>query len=104
MTPLLAWLALFVVVPTALLAVCSVSRWSNFGDWEIGFTFENFRQTFTGTFGLIFLRSIGYAALTTLLCIVIGYPVAYFIGRSPGGWRNALLLAVMIPFLTSFLI
>jgi len=103
-TPLLAWLLLFVVVPTAILVVCSFSTWTNFGDWEAGFTLENFRQTFTGTFLTIFLRSIFYAAATTVLCVVIGYPVAYFIGRSPGGWRNALLLSVMIPFLTSFLI
>ena len=103
-SPLLAWLLLFVVVPTAILVVCSFSHWTNFGDWQAGFTLENFRQTFTGTFLLIFLRSIYYAALTTVLCALIGYPVAYYIGRSPGSWKNTLLFAVMIPFLTSFLI
>jgi spermidine/putrescine transport system permease protein len=103
-SPLLAWLLLFVVVPTAILIVCSFGHWTNFGEWQPGFTTENFRQTFTGTFLAIFLRSVFYAAVTTVLCVVVGYPVAYFIGRSPGAWRNALLFAVMIPFLTSFLI
>ena len=104
LTPLLAWLLVFVVVPTVILVVCSFSHWTNFGAWKVGFTLENFRQAFTGTFLFIFVRSISYAAATTVLCVAIGYPVAYFIGRSPAGWRNALLLAVMIPFLTSFLI
>src|SRR5579859_4520318 len=103
-SPLLAWLVVFVIVPTAILVVCGFSHWSNFGDWQIGFTLENVRQVFTGTFLVIFLRSVFYAAVTTVLCVVVGYPVAYFIGRSPDGWRNALLFGVMIPFLTSFLI
>src|SRR6266478_6502893 len=96
-SPLLAWLLLFVVVPTAILVVCSFSKSTNFGDWQVGFTLENFRQTFSKAFLLIFLRSILYATVTTLLCALIGYPVAYLIGRSSGGWRNTLLFLVMIP-------
>jgi spermidine/putrescine transport system permease protein len=52
----------------------------------------------------IVVRSILYAALTTMLCLAMGYPVAYLIGRSSERWRNLLLMAVMIPFWTSFLI
>jgi spermidine/putrescine transport system permease protein len=101
---LLAWLLLFVVAPTAILLACSVSKWTDFGAWTMGFTFENYREALTRFYLLIFLRSLIYAGATTLLCAVVGYPVAYFIGRSSAGWRNALLIAVMIPFLTSFLI
>jgi spermidine/putrescine transport system permease protein len=103
-SPLLAWLLLFVVVPTAILVVCSFSKSTGLGDWQAAFTLENFRETFSKTFLLIFLRSILYAAVTTVFCALIGYPVAYFIGRSSGGWRNTLLFLVMIPFLTSFLV
>src|SRR6185369_14481795 len=52
----------------------------------------------------IFTRSIGYAALTTVICVVAGFPVAYCIGRAREAWRDRLLLLVMIPFWTSFLI
>ena len=52
----------------------------------------------------VFWRSIWYATLTTGLCLVIGYPVAYFIGRSPPARRSWLLLLVMIPFWISFLL
>lgn len=51
-----------------------------------------------------YLRSIGYALVTAVLCLVIGYPFAYFIARSPASVRPALLLMVMLPFWTSFLL
>ncbi len=51
-----------------------------------------------------YVRSIGYALCTALLCLAIGYPFAYFIARAPAGIRPALLLMVMLPFWTSFLL
>ncbi len=52
----------------------------------------------------IVIRSIIYAAITTGVCLGAGYPVAYLIGRADPKWRNLLLMAVMVPFWTSFLI
>ncbi len=51
-----------------------------------------------------YIRSIWYALVTAVLCLVIGYPFAYFIARSPASVRPALLLMVMLPFWTSFLL
>ena len=51
-----------------------------------------------------YLRSIWYALLTALLCLGIGYPFAYFIARSSPAVRPALLMMVMLPFWTSFLL
>jgi putrescine transport system permease protein len=51
-----------------------------------------------------YVRSIWYALWTALLCLVIGYPFAYFIARSPASVRPALLMMVMLPFWTSFLL
>ncbi|MDM7942694.1 MAG: putrescine ABC transporter permease PotH [Hydrogenophaga sp.] len=51
-----------------------------------------------------YIRSIGYALATAFFCLVIGYPFAYFIARSPASVRPALLLMVMLPFWTSFLL
>jgi spermidine/putrescine transport system permease protein len=50
------------------------------------------------------MSSVWYAAITTAICLAVGYPVAYFIGRAGEGARNKLLMLVMIPFWTSFLI
>src|SRR6185503_18306114 len=68
------------------------------------FTFENYRRVADPVYVRIFFRSIGYARLTTVICIVVGYPVAYCIGRARESRRQRLLLLVMVPFWTSFLI
>ncbi len=52
----------------------------------------------------VYLSSLGLAGLATLLCLVIGYPMAFAIARAPGVWRQLLLFLVMLPFWTSFLI
>lgn len=52
----------------------------------------------------VFASSILYAGITTVLCILVGYPVAWYIGRAKESVRNTLLMLVMIPFWTSFLI
>ncbi|MEQ1862866.1 MAG: ABC transporter permease [Chthoniobacteraceae bacterium] len=102
--PLLIWLAAFVIVPTAILGVYSFCERGAGSPVAFTFTWENYTRVFHGTYLWIFIRSIGFAALTTLICAVVGYPVAWFIGRASDRWRNTLLMLVMIPFWTSFLI
>jgi len=68
------------------------------------FTLANYAAVFDPTYLHIVIRSILFAGYTTILCLAMGYPVAYFIGRAPERWRNLLLMMVMIPFWTSFLI
>jgi spermidine/putrescine transport system permease protein len=58
----------------------------------------------TGTYLKIFWKSTELAGITALLCLIAGYPVAYFLGRCSLHWRRRLLLLVMIPFWTSFVI
>jgi spermidine/putrescine transport system permease protein len=112
MTPMLLWLFAFVVAPTLILVVYSFCQRDELGRVVYDFSWENYRRIFfdedTGKFGTtyltIFIRSIIYAGLTTVVCLVVGYPVAWFIGRAPEHRRNLLLTLVMIPFWTSFLI
>ncbi len=52
----------------------------------------------------VLVVSVNYAAFSTAICAIMGYPVAYFIGKAPERWRNVLLMFVMIPFWTSFLV
>ncbi len=51
-----------------------------------------------------YLTSLEFAAITTLICLALGYPMAYFMARSPASWRPALVMLVMLPFWTSFLL
>jgi spermidine/putrescine transport system permease protein len=104
LSPLLLWLILFVVAPMAILLVYSFCQRNEFGDIVYSFTWENFSRAFNKLYLGILLRSTWYAALSTVICVIVGFPVAYFIGRAKSSTRNLLLLLVMIPFWTSFLI
>ncbi|MBS0633360.1 MAG: ABC transporter permease [Verrucomicrobia bacterium] len=98
------WLVAFVVVPTAILLVYSFCERDELGRVVFSFTWENYQRVLDPVYLRIFGRSIGYAALTTVICVVVGFPVAYCIGRASEAWRQRLLLLVMVPFWTSFLI
>lgn len=104
LAPLLAWLLAFVVVPTLLMLVYSFGRRGTLGGVVFDFTLANYVAVFDPTYLRIIVRSILYAGLTTGICLVAGYPVALCIGRASSAWRQRLLLLVMVPFWTSFLI
>jgi spermidine/putrescine transport system permease protein len=105
LSPGILWLVLFFLVPMWTLLRIALShkpnpylptyvfdwRWSNFSDAVDRFQPE-------------LLRSFEYAAIATVLCIVIGYPLAYYIAVKGGRWKNLLLGLVIVPFFTSFLI
>src|SRR5258708_1467311 len=102
--PMLTWLLLFVVIPSLILVVYSFCDRDELGRVVPTFTWDNYQRAFSSVYLIILIRSIGYAALTTLLCIVIGFPAAWFIARTSSPWRDRLLAMVMIPFWTSFLL
>ena len=101
---MLGWLALFVIVPTLTLLVISFCERDGLGRIVYSFTFENYTRAFDWKWLKILGISVWYAFLTTAICLVLGYPVAYFIGRSSERVRGLLIMLVMIPFWTSFLI
>jgi spermidine/putrescine transport system permease protein len=104
LAPLAVWLASFVVAPALILIAYSFAERDEIGRVIFTFTLENYRRAFDPVYLGIFARSIGYAALTTGICVVLAYPVSWFIARSPESRRNTLLVLVMIPFWTSFII
>jgi spermidine/putrescine transport system permease protein len=110
--PLVVWAVAFVVAPAAIMLAYSFLERGTLGGVVWGApTLDSYADIFradpyTGEriYLQIVLRSIGYAALTTGICLAAGYPVAYLIGRADARYRNLLLMLVMIPFWTSFLI
>ncbi|AUX49148.1 ABC transporter permease [Sorangium cellulosum] len=104
LAPLLLWLIAFVVAPTGIMLVYSFCQRDELGQVVFELSLENYARVFDATYLKILLNSIRYAAITTAICLVAGYPVAYFIGRAREGVRNKLLMLVMVPFWTSFLI
>jgi len=121
------WLLLFFVLPFLILLRISVTDMGNgvdpfvplvetvAGSWHILLRFGNYVSIFTdatdgvGAFGnTIYMEayrtSLKFAFLTTLACLLIGYPFAYFLARARPSIRPALLMLVMLPFWTSFLL
>jgi spermidine/putrescine transport system permease protein len=104
LAPLLLWVAAFVVAPTLIMLVYSFCQRGTLGGVVYDFTSENYLAVLDPTYLKILIRSIEFAAVTTITCLIVGYPVAYYIGRAPERRRNLLLMLVMVPFWTSFLI
>lgn len=104
LAPLLLWLVAFVVAPATILVAYSFAERDELGRVIWAFSLENYQRVADPVYLGVFARSVGYAALTTAICVVLGYPVAWTIARAGGRWRTRLLLLVMVPFWTSFLI
>ncbi len=104
LAPLIFWAVAFVVAPAVIMLVYSFLSRGTLGGVVPDFTFDNYRGVVDPVYLQIVVRSLIYAGITTLLCLAAGYPVAYLIGRADPRWRNLLLMAVMVPFWTSFLI
>jgi len=112
------WLLLFFLAPFAIVLKLSISEaaiamppYLPIVEWAEGLvptftgTLYNFNFLFTDDLYIVaYLNSIKIAAISTFACLLIGYPMAYGIARAPGAWRNALLMLVILPFWTSFLI
>ena len=104
LAPAALWLILFFILPLLIVIVYSFLGRGTYGGviWE--FTLENVQRVFDKLYLHTFFRSSYIALLTTIICLILGYPLAYFIATRPKERRNTLLLALMIPFWTNFLI
>jgi spermidine/putrescine transport system permease protein len=105
LAPLAAALLLLFVVPQLIMLEASLGRRSVYGlvlhDWSAA----NYLRALDPMYLRIVARSVGLALATTALCLLIAYPVAYWLGIvAPRRWRSALVVLVILPFWTSFLV
>lgn len=97
------WLMVFFVVPLGVMMVYSFMPRGVYGGVESGFTLEHYRRFLDPLYLTILLRTTLMAAGCTTICLALGYPVAYAISRARR-WKHVLLLLVIMPFWTSFLV
>ncbi|MCZ7662677.1 MAG: ABC transporter permease [Thermoleophilia bacterium] len=102
--PTMAWLVLFLMLPLLVILVYSFGSRGTYGDVVLGFSFANYVKAFSPLWLPTILRSFGFAALATILCLAMGYPLAYFIALHGGRKKSVYLILVMLPFWTSYLI
>ena len=103
--PGVVWLALFFVVPLAFIFVVSLGSRNELNQIVLDNpSLENYQKAFNPIFLPTLFQSLFYAGATTVLSLVIGLPVAYWISRYGGRHKALLLILVMLPFWTSYLI
>ncbi len=75
-----------------------------YGGYEYVFTFENYIRSFHWVYARVLLKTIALAGVATLSCLLVGFPVAYFLARSQGAMKQAGLVLLFIPFWTNFIL
>jgi putrescine transport system permease protein len=112
------WLLLFFLIPFAIVLKISLSqlaiaippysplwKWAADGSLQISLNFDNYTFLLQDAlYWVAYLNSVKIALVSTVLCLLIGYPMAYGIARASDSWRNVLLMMVILPFWTSFLL
>jgi spermidine/putrescine transport system permease protein len=102
--PSLFWLIVFFLIPLVLVLGISFGQRGTYGGVEWDLTLGNYARFFDSLYLRIFGRTVVIALTTTVICLLVCYPLAYFIATRSPRWRNGLILLLMIPFWTNFLI
>ena len=95
-TPYVIWMALFVVAPIIMVVLYA------FSSAEGGFTFVNFLNM--GTYTVVFTRSFKLAAIATIICLLIGYPVSYMMSKEGPQFQKIAMILIMLPMWMNFLL
>jgi len=101
--PAILWLSVFFLVPYFIVFIYGFLTPDIF-DVKFEFSMDAYRQIMDGTYFKPFFLSFRLALLTTLLCVLLGYPVAYYIARAKDRVKNTLLVLIIIPFWTNLII
>jgi spermidine/putrescine transport system permease protein len=98
------WLLLFFIVPLAIVWAYSFGSNDGLTSIKISGTFANYARAIEPLYLQIFGKSVAVAALTTFICLIVGFPVAMAISFASPKWKPWLLLLIMLPFWTNLLI
>ncbi|NSW91467.1 MAG: ABC transporter permease, partial [Firmicutes bacterium] len=99
--PYLVWMAIFIVIPLLLLIFYCFTITTDEG---IRFTLEHIRRLWNPIYFMVFLRSIGLALISTIICLLIGYPVALILASKEFSKNKVLALLFVIPMWVNFLL
>jgi len=104
MGPTNTYLIVFMVIPLILVTVLSFLSRGTYGEVVYKFNIENYLRLFDPLYAKILGYSLLVGFLTTVLSLLIGYPMAYYIARAPARQRSLLLFLILLPFWTNFII
>jgi spermidine/putrescine transport system permease protein len=102
LAPGVLWLAIFFLIPLVFLGYQSLQS-GVFPNFEFTWEFSNFSEAFVD-YREQFVRSFVYAGIATVACLLLAYPLAYWIAFRAGPWRNLFLLVIVAPFFVTYLV
>lgn len=102
--PSLSWLALFFLLPTLLVFAYAFRSSNSFGDIGTEWTLDTFKQLADSNYYVLIWRTTWLSVVTTAICLLLALPVGYQLAQMPSKTRQLLLLLLIVPFWTSFLI
>lgn len=103
-SPSFLWLLVFFAIPTILIFSFAFKSSDPFGGIEPGWTLATVKSLFQKYYLILILRTLYLSALTTLFCLILAVPVGYYLAQLSPKWRKTILLLIIIPFWSSFLI
>ena len=98
------WLLLFFAIPLGVVVALSFGTPGELGGAVYGWHPDNYSRVFDPLFAPVLARSVGYALATVALCLLLGYPVAYYIARYGGARKHVLIALVVLPFFVNYLV
>ena len=105
-TPYVIWMALFTVIPILMMVVYAFTQEivvdAETGEKAVRFTLNNFAQM--GAYTVVFLRSFKLALVSTAVCLLIGYPVAYLMAKEGPQFQKIAMALIMLPMWMNFLL
>jgi spermidine/putrescine transport system permease protein len=102
--PTLLWLTIFFLIPLGIVWVYSFGENISLTEIKTTWTWSNYGRIFEPEIGVLFWRTLKLSCIATLICLVVGYPVALVIATAEAKWKPWLLLVIILPFWTNLLI
>lgn len=103
-SPVLLWMIILVAIPLVIVAIMGFLTRGVYGQVEYTFTLQNYADLFKPIYLQIFVYSLWVSLITTVICLVLGYPFAYFIANVQQKYKILLFMLIMIPFWTNSLV
>lgn len=103
-SPYVIWTIIFTVVPLLIIIFYSFAQRDSFGDVVFKFTLSNYKDFFEPIYLNVFWRSLKLSLISTVICLLLGYPMAFIMSRSKGFKQNLMVMMFILPLWTNFLL
>ena len=102
--PYVLWIILFTILPLLIIVLFSFTEKTEMGSISMVFTLDNYRKFFQPLYLNVLKRSVILAVVSMVMCLIVGYPMAYIMSRAPRKKRNLMATLFVLPLWTNFLL